>query len=353
MSDSAGSPRSLEEVAGPTADFDASPDEALHTPDDLDEDAAQPRLDGADPLTMPWWLSERTRRQQARRADERVPDQVYFAALGPFFSDGWIDDVRLLVKSGKEATVYCCSAQPSTGYELLAAKVYRPVGIKHNRNPQAAYEEAELRRSFERKVKVRTFTWDARYREGRQIEDARLRRAFERHTRTGRDVQNTTWARSEFEVLSRLHAAGADVPRPLAHAGNALIMEYLGDAESPAPQLQATELPRDRAEALFWRVIENLNLWLECGYVHADLSGYNLLYWQERIIAIDFPQAVDAHINPHAFDFLRRDVSNVCKSFARYGISVDPETLAWDLWDGVWQPPAYALGAPAPVGRGP
>ena len=29
------------------------------------------------------------------------------------------------VKSGKEATVYCCQAHPSTGAKLLAAKVYR------------------------------------------------------------------------------------------------------------------------------------------------------------------------------------------------------------------------------------
>jgi RIO kinase 1 len=276
-----------------------------------------------------------------------VPNQVYYPALSAFFSNGWIDDVLLLVKSGKEATVYSCQAQPSTGYALLAAKVYRPVGVKHHRNPQAAYEEAELRRSFERKVKVRTFSWDARYREGRTIGDSRLRRAFERHTRTGRDVQNSTWARSEYDTLCRLHAAGADVPRPLAQAGNAVLMEYVGDERGPAPLLQAAEVPRPRAEPLFWRVIENVALWLDCGLVHADLSAYNLLYWQDRIVAIDFPQAVDAYVNPHAFDFLRRDVTNVAKAFARYGVSIDADLLAWDLWQGTWQPPVSPQLAPA------
>ena len=78
----------------------------------------------------------------------------------------------------------------------------------------------------------------------------------------------------------------------------------------------------------------NIALWLDCGYVHADLSSYNLLWDDPRIVAIDFPQSVDAYDNPHAFDFLRRDVANVCKHFGRYGVSVDAESLAWDLWEG-------------------
>jgi RIO kinase 1 len=147
-------------------------------------------------------------------------------------------------------------------------------------------------------------------------------------------VQDTFWAKHEFETLRRLHGAGADVPRPLAQAGHALLMEYVGDEREPASTLQQAQLPREQARALFERVVANIALWLDCGSVHADLSSYNLLWHAPRIVAIDFPQAVDAYDNPHAFDFLRRDVANVCKHFARYGISVDAESLAWDLWEG-------------------
>jgi RIO kinase 1 len=287
---------------------------------------------------LPWWLTEKTKQKRAHRQDERAPGHVFHPALASFFSDGWIKDVRLLVQSGKEATVYCCEAQPSTGYALIAAKVYRPVGVRQRRNPQSAYDEAELRQSFEYKMKVRTFKWDARYQEGRRIQDARLRRAYENRTRMGREVQDSFWAQHEYEALRRLHAAGADVPRPLAQAGNALLMEYVGNESEPAPALQQAQLPRDEAKTLFDRVIENVALWLDCGYVHADLSSFNLLWWAPRIVAIDFPQAVDAYANPHAFEFLRRDVANVCKHFGRYGISVDAETLAWDLWDGKLSP---------------
>jgi RIO kinase 1 len=351
MSNSMPEPRAagaaaLDDLPGPSEReaLDVLPFETI-APDQLDSDG--PRPEESDPFNLPRWLTEKTRRQRAAHADERVPAHVYYPALGQFFSDGWISDVRLLVKSGKEATVYCCDATPSSGHDFIAAKVYRPVGVRHNRNPQAAYEEAALRRSFEYKVKVRTFTWDSRYREGRSIQDARLRRAFENRSRTGREVQNTTWARAEYETLQRLYAAGAAVPRPLAHAGNALLMEFCGDGDEPAPGLYAAQLPRGDAERLFWGVIENIALWLRCGVVHADLSAYNLLYWRGGVMAIDFPQAVDAAVNPHALDFLLRDVTNVCRHFGRYGLSVDPSALAYDLWDaeGDWVSP---LGHAAP-----
>lgn len=71
--------------------------------------------------------------------------------LDMFFREGWITDVSRQVKSGKEATVYCCQATPATGLPVLAAKVYRD-------------------------RQDRTFRNDAFYREGRYIADKRLRK---------------------------------------------------------------------------------------------------------------------------------------------------------------------------------
>src|SRR4051812_5445292 len=47
-------------------------------------------------------------------------------SLGEFYNDRWFTDILLKVKGGKEATVYCCAAHPSTGLKYVAAKVYRP-----------------------------------------------------------------------------------------------------------------------------------------------------------------------------------------------------------------------------------
>jgi serine/threonine-protein kinase RIO1 len=47
---------------------------------------------------------------------------------------------------------------------------------------------------------------------------------------------------------------------------------------------------------------------------------------------IDFPQAVDPETNPSARSLLARDLTNVCRFFARFGIRADPEFLADRCW---------------------
>lgn len=67
------------------------------------------------------------------------------------------------------------------------------------------------------------------------------------------------------------------------------------------------------------------------GIAHADLSAFNLLWWQGRLLFIDFPQAVDIAENPSGLDFLHRDVVNVCTWFGRRGVEHDPEEVFADL----------------------
>ena len=57
--------------------------------------------------------------------------------------------------------------------------------------------------------------------------------------------------------------------------------------------LNRVTLPREHADKLLRQIIDNVSLWLANNLVHGDLSPYNLLYWEDRIVAIDFPQAVD------------------------------------------------------------
>ena len=77
--------------------------------------------------------------------------------------------------------------------------------------------------------------------------------------------------------------------------------------------------------------MENLRLLVGAGYVHADLSAYNLLWWEDDLWFIDFPQAVDVTTNPHAFDYLYRDVTNVGAWFARHGEGFDVDALYAEL----------------------
>jgi RIO kinase 1 len=145
-------------------------------------------------------------------------------------------------------------------------------------------------------------------------------------------VQAGTWRSREYQVLQLLHESYADVPRPIAAEGEAILMEYFGDEDEAAPQLNRVRLDEAEAPALFQRLMNNVELFLALNLVHGDLSPHNILYWQGDIRVIDFPQATDPRFNRSAQEFLRRDVANVCRYFASYGIEADAEGIAMDLW---------------------
>ena len=237
-------------------------------------------------------------------------------ALGGFYRDHVITDVLARVKGGKEANVYCCQAHPGTGLSLIAAKIYRPQAHRTMRN-DAIYREGRLMLDDEGKGIMR---------------GARLKRAIAKKTDFGREVMTFSWIEHEYDMLQLLHAAGADVPRPIGHVSNAILMEYLGDVNDPAPNLNSVVLSRTAARVMFKRLLWHVELMLKHNRIHSDLSAYNILYWESKAVVIDFPQAVVALTNPHAFDLLQRDIERLCQYFARYGIQANAPALAARLW---------------------
>jgi RIO kinase 1 len=236
-----------------------------------------------------------------------IEDEDNGSPLAPFFAEGLITGVIRTEKSGKEGTVYCCSADPTTGYELLAAKVYRP----------------RTHRAFKN---------DAVYQEGRVILNKRDARAVARKSDWGRQTKFGSWIGHEFETLSQLHVLGSDVPRPLRMAGSAILMEYVGDEEAAAPKLKEVRLEQHEIRPLFSRMMQNIELWLANDLIHGDLSAYNVLYWDGAITVIDFPQAVDPRANPNSLDLLQRDIDHICHYWSEYGVRTDPYRMAQHLW---------------------
>jgi RIO kinase 1 len=235
------------------------------------------------------------------------------SALSHFYERDLIDDVILAARSGKEATVYCCTGGPAAGAALLAAKVYRPRMFRSLRN-DAVYREGRAQR-------------DER---GRPLRDRRRKRGT--GSERGRAEQVSAWIEYEYATQSLLHDAGADVPRPLAQVGNATLMEYFGDEDGPAPLLHHADIPPEDAQRLFDRLLWNIERFLACDRVHGDLSAYNILYWEGRATIIDFAQAVDPRHNPGLFALFARDIDRTYRYFARYGVVADPAALARDLW---------------------
>jgi RIO kinase 1 len=236
--------------------------------------------------------------------------------LEQFYNNQIITDVLTKVKGGKEANVYCCSAHPSTGLDLLAAKIDRPRMFRNLRN-------------------------DARYRQGREMLDengkvSHSRRetlAMQKNTHFGKELRHISWLEAEYQTLQILYSAGADVPKPLTHGGNVILMEFVGEQALPAPTLQQVNLTQPQARATFNRLLENLSILLACHRVHADLSAYNILYEPDGFKIIDFPQAVDPRRNPDAGDLFFRDVERVCQYFNRYSLSLRAPEIANRLWE--------------------
>ena len=231
------------------------------------------------------------------------------------------DDVVLgPLKTGKEAEIFVVERTGADRSCLLAHKRYRPRSV-------TAKGELELL-GFQRSA---AFVNDRAYRDDRRMAASRDQRAVDKKTRYGRQLLKQQWPATELDVLQRLWDAGADVPYPVAGTDDGLLMQYIGDAEQAAPPLAKARLARSELDAAFEQLVANLRILVEVGIVHADLSPYNVLWWEGRLWFIDLPQAVDIAKSLHAMEFLHRDVVNICTWFGRKGLEIDPDALFAEL----------------------
>lgn len=237
-------------------------------------------------------------------------------SLNDLAEHGWISDVLRKAKVGKEASVYLCRPGPAAAKsKFVAAKVYRPRTLRSLKN-------------------------DQQYRDGRAdldgdghvvFKEAEVHAIARRNT-FGEELRHQSWIAHEFRALEILFKAGADLPRPYARAGNVIVMDFVGDALGSAPTLNEVRLEAGEARPLFERAMRNVEILLSHGFVHGDLSAYNILYWEGDIRLIDFPQAVSPKDNRNSFRIFSRDVSRLCGYFAKQGVDSDPRQIAADLW---------------------
>ena len=219
-----------------------------------------------------------------------------------------IDTELGILKTGKEADVFLLErAVPGEDGVVLAAKRYR--GSDH-----------------------RLFHRDAGYTEHRRMRNSRDRRAAAKGTRWGRAVEAGQWATAEFEHLSRFWAAGLAVPYPVQLEGTEILMELVTLADgSAAPRLASTRPSADLLRSFWEQLVEAMRVMAAMGLAHGDLSPFNVLATEERLVLIDVPQAVDLVGNGQGMDFLARDCRNVATWFTARGLDVDGDELLADL----------------------
>jgi RIO kinase 1 len=224
---------------------------------------------------------------------------------------GAVDTELGMLKTGKEADVFLVRrAVPGNDQvSMIAAKRYRDGDH-------------------------RLFHRDAGYLEGRRVRRSREMRAMTNRTAFGKELIAGQWAAAEFGALSRLWQVGQEggtisVPYPVQLIGTELMLEFIGDWETgeAAPRLAQVRTDRDGLEDLWRQMTEALSVLARTQIAHGDLSPYNTLVHEGRLVIIDMPQIVDLIANPQGAEFLARDVRNVASWFIARGLPVDADAL--------------------------
>jgi RIO kinase 1 len=210
-----------------------------------------------------------------------------------------VDTELGIVKTGKEADVFLLRrGVPQTDRScLLAAKRYR--STEH-----------------------RMFHRDSGYLEGRRTRESRVNRAVASRSAFGRQAIAGQWAAAEFSALSRLFAAGVPVPYPAQILDTELLLEFIGSPDGvAAPRLAETRPEPGELAGLWDQLVTALVALARDGLAHGDLSAYNLLVHDKRLVMIDLPQVVDVIANPRGAFFLTRDAENISRWFSARGLT--------------------------------
>lgn len=220
------------------------------------------------------------------------------------FPSDWLADAPYeerelgVLKAGKESEVHLVSRTGPTRACLIAEKRFKP----------------RLQRAF-RNDYVYAGVWG----EGTRRES----RAIKKRTRYGQEVLQSRWIGNEWSVLGRLHAAGVTVPPPVECVENGYRMAFIGDGDRAAPRLSDVDLDLVTARRVWRELQREIRRMLDAELVHGDLSAFNILWWRERAVIIDFSQAVDVVVHPAARELLHRDVDRTADHFRRQGVGID------------------------------
>lgn len=228
----------------------------------------------------------RVRDKQDRATAEQVMDPRTRMILFKLLNRGLIQEINGCISTGKEANVY--HAVSKNGDEEFAIKIY--------------------------KTSILVFKDRDKYVSG----EFRFRHGYCKHNPR---KMVRTWAEKEMRNYLRMRNAGVPVPEPILLRSHVLVMRFCGKDGWPAPKLKDVDISTSKARELYrdcvvimWRIYN------QCRLVHADLSEFNILFQDGQLVIIDVSQAVE-HDHPHAFDFLRKDCTNISEFFRKKSVA--------------------------------
>ena len=213
-------------------------------------------------------------------------------ALHAFAERGTIEEFGAPLGVGKESDVY-------------EVRSYKPLALKYHREGVTNFRKVDRERDYTADREHVSMLYTARI-------------AAER----------------EFGILEDLYP-GVGVPRPIDHNRHAIVMEKMDGVE-----LSKSSLPGDQAVAVLDLALREVADAYEAGYVHADMSEYNVFVDEDGITVFDWPQAV-ATDHENADELLERDVGNLVRYFVRkypgaFGDEPDAGNLADAIVEGAF-----------------
>ncbi|MBP2144311.1 RIO kinase 2 [Methanococcus voltae] len=144
-------------------------------------------------------------------------------------------------------------------------------------------------------------------------------------------------AEKEFEVLTALYPI-VKVPEPIANNRHTILMGKMEGTDLKKANLRSLGL---NPEELFDEIIEEVKKSYKLGYIHGDLSEFNILINSDGdFVIIDWPQVIEINDNKFKIEkisskdveydveyYLKRDIGNLLRYFKKYGLNKDLDTL--------------------------
>lgn len=217
-------------------------------------------------------------------------------ALRSFAERDTVEGFGASLGVGKESDVY-------------EVRSYRPLALKFHREGYTNFREVDRERNYTSEKDHSSWLYTAR-------------KAAER----------------EYETLEALYP-DVRVPRPIDHNRHAIVMEQMDGVE-----LSKAVLEPDQAMGVLDLILSELAIAYRIGYVHADVSEYNVFVGSDGVTVFDWPQAV-ATDHENARELLERDVANIVGYFERKYPAETPsvdqdvvtEAVASDTFESVRQ----------------
>ena len=228
----------------------------------------------------------KVRDKHDRATAEQVMDPRTRMILFKLLNRGLIQEINGCISTGKEANVYHALARDTD--DEFAVKIY--------------------------KTSILVFKDRDKYVSG----EFRFRHGY---CKSNPRKMVRTWAEKEMRNYLRMFNAGVPVPEPILLRSHVLVMRFCGKNGWPSPKLKDVELTTSKARELYRDcVVLMWKIYNKCRLVHADLSEFNILVQDGQLVIIDVSQSVE-HDHPHAFDFLRKDCTNISEFFRKKSVA--------------------------------